>query len=99
MERTLQNDARNRAIRTFVQGLAANILVAVALIVLPIFTSATGWQDIDWKIMGFLVVQTVVVTVLSYLMRAFTKVLPPPPTPAVANPDGSHTITDVPPQP
>jgi hypothetical protein len=65
----LAADARNRALRTFLQGIAADVLAAVALLVLPIFTNANGWQDIDWKILGFLLAKTVVVTGLSYLMR------------------------------
>lgn len=81
MEPTLQNDAKNRAIRTFVQGIAGSILIAVALVLLPLFTSASGWDDFDWKVMSFLVVQAVVVAALSYVMRAFTKFLPPPPAP------------------
>lgn len=65
----LAADARNRALRTFLQGLAADVAAAVVLLVLPVFTNAQGWQDIDWKVMGFLLAKTVVVTGLSYLMR------------------------------
>lgn len=65
----LAADARNRALRTFLQGLAADVAAAAVLLVLPVFTNASGWQDIDWKILGFLLAKTVVVTGLSYLMR------------------------------
>lgn len=65
----LAADARNRALRTFLQGLVADVAAAVVLLVLPVFTSAQGWQDLDWRILGFLLAKTVVVTGLSYLMR------------------------------
>lgn len=67
----LAADARNRALRTFLQGIGADVLAAVILLVLPVFTSAQGWQDIDWKILGFLLAKTVVVTGLSYVMRTY----------------------------
>lgn len=62
-------DARNRALRTFVQGLATDVLAAVVLLLLPIVTAAEGWGDFEWNIIGFLLAKTVVVTGLSYVMR------------------------------
>lgn len=67
----LTNDARNRALRTFIQGLAADVIAAVVLLVLPVFSNATGWQDIDWKVLGFLLAKTVAVTALSFVMRQY----------------------------
>ena len=64
-------DARNRALRTFVQGLAVDVLVALALVVTTVFSSAQGWDDIEWSIVGFLVAKTVAVTAASYVMRLF----------------------------
>ena len=81
----LTTDARNRALRTFLQGLASDVLAAVILLVLPVFTNAQGWQDVDWKILGFLLAKTVVVTALSYVMRTWldkrTDALLPPVNP------------------
>lgn len=71
MPTLLTNDARNRALRTFLQGLASDVAAAVILLVLPVFTDATGWQDIDWKVMGFLLAKTALVTALSYVMRQY----------------------------
>jgi hypothetical protein len=65
----LAADARNRALRTFLQGLVADVAAAVVLLVLPVVTNAQGWEDFDWRILGFLLAKTVVVTGLSYLMR------------------------------
>lgn len=65
------NDARNRAVRTFLQGLVADVIAAVVLLVLPVFSNATGCQDVDWKVLGFLLAKTVTVTALSFLMRQY----------------------------
>jgi hypothetical protein len=70
-EYRLRTDARNRALRTFLQGLVADVLAALVLLLLPVFTSANGWGDFEWSILGFLVVKTVVVTGLSYVMRTY----------------------------
>ena len=78
-------DARNRALRTFFQGLAADVLAAVVLVLLPTFTNANGWGDFEWGVLGFLLAKTAVVTALSYLMRTWldkrTDVLLPPADP------------------
>lgn len=97
-------DAKNRALRTFAQGLAADVLAAVILLVLPVFSNAQGWQDIDWKVLGFLLAKTVVVTGLSFVMRQYldksTDAFLPPadpgepddPTKNVANEGGYSTL-------
>lgn len=64
-----QVDARNRAIRTFLQGLGFDVLAALVLLLFPIFSSASGWSDFDWNLLLFLFIKTVVVSCLSYLMR------------------------------
>lgn len=65
------NDARNRAVRTFLQGLATDVLAALVLLLLPVFTSANGWGDFEWQVLGFLTAKTVAVTVMSYVMRQY----------------------------
>ena len=67
----IERDARNRAARTFVQGLAIDVAVALALIVTTVLSSAQGWEDIEWSIVGFLVAKTIAVTAASYVMRRF----------------------------
>lgn len=64
-------DARNRALRTFLQGLAIDLMAACVLLLLPLFTAAQDWSDIDWRILGFLLAKTVSVTGMSYVMRVF----------------------------
>lgn len=67
-------DARNRALRTFLQGLGYAVLAAIVMVLLPVFTDAHGWGDFQWKVLSFALVQAVGMTVLSYVMR---KVLDP----------------------
>jgi hypothetical protein len=74
MTTNLTNDARNRAIRTFLQGLGYAVLAAVVMVLLPVFTNAKDWGDFDWSVIGFALVQAVGMAVLSYFMR---KVLDP----------------------
>lgn len=70
----LTNDARNRALRTFLQGIGYAILAAVVMVLLPVFTDAHGWNDFDWSLIGFSLAQAVGTAVLSFFMR---KVLDP----------------------
>lgn len=65
----LKIDAKNRALRTFLVGLATDVLGAVVLLFTPLITSANSWSDLDWKLMGFLLAKTVLSTAFSYLLR------------------------------
>lgn len=65
----LKIDAKNRALRTFLVGLATDVLGAVVLLLTPLITSANSWSDLDWKLMGFLLAKTAVSTAFSYLLR------------------------------
>lgn len=67
---TLAADARNRALRTLLQGLGITVLAAVVMVLLPLFTSATGWADFHWSVIGFSLFQAAGAAVLSYVMRA-----------------------------
>ncbi|BAK33993.1 hypothetical protein MLP_09790 [Microlunatus phosphovorus NM-1] len=64
-------DARNRAIRTFLQGLAFDVLAASILVLLPVIANAKSLADFDWAVLGFLFGKTIAVAVLSYVMRFF----------------------------
>ena len=66
----VKQDARWRAVRTFVQGLAFDIIAALIVILLPIVSQAQTWDDFDTKALLFLVFKTVVMTVFSYVSRA-----------------------------
>ena len=67
----VEQDARSRARRTFLQGLAVDVAAALIVLMLPLVTGAETWGDLDWAVVGFLAAKTVVVTALSYVMRAY----------------------------
>lgn len=66
---SLNRDARNRAIRTFVQGLAIDLGVALAALVLANVDSITDRQGLI--LFAVAASKTVVTTVASYVMRRF----------------------------
>jgi hypothetical protein len=69
----VQADARNRAVRTFVQGAAIDI-GAAACAVLTTQLGDVHWTRAWWALTGALVLKTVVQTAAAYVAR---KVVPP----------------------
>jgi hypothetical protein len=69
--RMLVADAKNRALRTFIQGLAVDLAVAVGLVVYNAFVKANDWSQVDWDVLGFMLTKTGLVTAASYVMRRF----------------------------
>jgi hypothetical protein len=68
-------DARNRAARTFVQGLLTDVIGAVAMAVGPALAGADfAWTKQYWTAVGLLTAKTIVLSVVSYVSR---KVAPP----------------------
>lgn len=69
-------DARNRAFRTFMQGLVVDIIAALSITVLPALAgSEFVFSRVYFTTLAILVGKTVVVTAVSYIAR---KLLPPP---------------------
>lgn len=75
-------DAKNRALRTFVQGLGIDVAVGLALVLGTYFMTAQSWGDVQWAILGFSLFKSVVQAVSAYVMRQWmdrkTDVLLPP---------------------
>lgn len=68
-------DARNRALRTFLQGLGVDIAVALALTVGPALVgSEFTWSRAYWQTLGLIAAKTVITTIVSYVTR---KLIPP----------------------
>lgn len=89
-------DAKNRSTRSFVQGLAIDLAVAVALVLYNIFDSANAWSAMDWAAIGFSLSRTVVQSGASYIMRAFLdKSSIPTPLPPEPQVEPAEPVEDV----
>ena len=64
------NDARNRALRTFLQGLAFTVAAALVASLLSAVTTAASWGEFGGILVGFAFFQSIAVACLSWLMRA-----------------------------
>lgn len=97
-ETALAVDAKNRALRTFLVGLATDVLVALTLVIVTALSSATGWGDVEWKVLGFTLAKTLVTTAGSYVLRRFVDPsgiptpLPPTPVPPPADPSPNEGV-------
>lgn len=79
----LNKDARNRAWRTIIQGLAIDVGVAVALVVYDGVQS----ESPDYRLLGLSVVRTGLQASASFVMRRFVDASRVP-TPLPPNPPG-----------
>lgn len=71
MNTILVNDARNRALRSFLVGLSIDVAVGIVLVLLVTFKTANGWGDIEWTILSFSVAKSFVQSAGSYILRRF----------------------------
>jgi hypothetical protein len=76
-----QLDAANRGLRTLVQGLGYDVIAAVVIVLVTAFAEGTGWGSLQWSLISYSVVKSVLVSVLAYLMRLRGGRLLPPPNP------------------
>ncbi|OLE22366.1 MAG: hypothetical protein AUG49_19310 [Catenulispora sp. 13_1_20CM_3_70_7] len=74
MPPSAQADARNRAVRTFLQGLGIDVAAGVVLAVGPALADAHfAWTGPYWATLGALAAKTAVQTAVAYVA---SKVLP-----------------------
>lgn len=65
-----RDDARNRAFRTFMEGMAVDVTAAVALAVLPALSGADfAWSRAYWLTVAGLAGKTAVTSAVSYVAR------------------------------
>lgn len=88
-------DAKNRSLRVLLNGALYTVGLAVVMVLLPVFTSAGGWADLDWSRIGWSVFQAAVMAGIAYLMRT---VLDPSKVPTPL-PPGDPGQPDAPPAP
>lgn len=81
--RLLTADARNRALRSFIQGLAVDVGVAVAFVVYD----ATSSDEPDYRLLWATLIKTALQTAAAYVMRRFVDPSRVP-TPLPPNPPG-----------
>jgi hypothetical protein len=67
---TLANDARNRAVRAFAQGLAIDIATALAALLLLWLPDADLSSGDAWLVLATGAARTVLQSIASYVMRA-----------------------------
>lgn len=63
-------------VRTFIQGVALDVLAAVLLVVLQ----ATGGGDVDWRLLGLLALKTGLYTFASNVMKRIRPARPEEPS-------------------
>ena len=86
----LRRDATNRSVRSFLTGLAIDVAVGVALVLLTYFNKANAWGDIEWAILGFSLFKSVIQAVGAFVLRMWVDSsklptpLPPDPVPEPA---------------
>lgn len=87
MRKRLTEDARNRALRAFIQGLSIDVAVGLALVLATYFANANSWGEIEWTVLGFSLAKSVVQAIAAFVMRRFVDTsriptpLPPAPVP------------------
>lgn len=85
----LRTDATNRGWRSFLQGLGIDVVVAVALVLSTFWVGVNGWGDIQWAILSFSVVKSIVQAIAAYVMRLWldpSRIPTPLPPDPVAEP-------------
>lgn len=64
-------DARSRAWRTFLQGVAFSLASALIVTLLTALGTATSWSELGGILVGFAFFQSVATAVLAYVMRTW----------------------------
>lgn len=77
----LREDARNRALRTFLTGLGIDVAVGVALVLVTYVGPLGGWDEFQWTVLSFSLVKSVIQAVGAYILRRFIDGRVPTPVP------------------
>lgn len=72
LREVVSSDARNRAWRTFLQGLGIDVGVAITLILVAAFADIQ-WTSTYWATLGASLGRTILQTAVSYVFRIFVK--------------------------
>lgn len=80
-KRALVADASNRGWRTLLQGLAVDVAVGVALVLLTFIGPLGGWGEVQWGLLSFTLAKSIVQAVAAFIMRRFVDGKVPTPLP------------------
>lgn len=67
----VEQDARNRALRTWVQGLALDVAAGASVALAAAVLTGVEWTRVYWVALGLGVAKSCVQAVVSYLARKF----------------------------
>ena len=87
----LTEDATNRAWRTLLVGVAIDVAVAIALVLVTYFSERNSWGEIEWAALGFSLSRSIVQALGAFVLRRFVDAssfptpLPPAPVPPPAD--------------
>jgi hypothetical protein len=68
----IETDAKDRAWRTFIQGLGIDVAVAITLVLVVAFTTIE-WTKEYWIALAASLGRTILQTAIAYVMRVFVK--------------------------
>ena len=96
----LKADAKNRALRSFLQGLGIDVAVALATVLVTAFADAGNWGAVQWAILSFTLFKTCVQSLASYVMRYWLDrkanvLIPPDPQAEPAEPVPAADMPEV----
>lgn len=67
----LTADAKNRGVRTFITGLAIDVLVGVTLVLLTYFMDKESWGTIQWTVLSFSIFKSFLQAAGAFILRRF----------------------------
>lgn len=67
----IESDARNRAFRTWIQGLALDVAAGAAVALAAAIAGGIEWTRVYWVTLGLVVAKSCVQAVVSYFARKF----------------------------
>lgn len=86
---TVGVDATNRGVRSLVQGLGIDVVVAIVLSVGAYVATKGSWDEMEWILLSYSVFKSGMQAVVAYVMRRWldrTRVIPEsltPPSPVL----------------
>ena len=68
----VKNDAFERSWRTLLQQLGIDVAVALVTVLLPFITTLDSNSEIQWSVIGLMVLKTILSTAAAYVFRLYS---------------------------